>query len=154
MGIAQSLLSAWSSAVEPSSSTRFLKISIESEQAVLALEVPSESSSAKDDFALIEQKGNISPNEACYILYKLDKGKGWLFITYVSPTRSGMMSRRGQLGRKGCELTVAPRPAEEMAHTRARTRPVPLLQRSLVDLPTSSRYARSQRADRVYLLCG
>jgi hypothetical protein len=84
MGIAQSLLSAWSSAVEPSSSTRFLKISIESEQAVLALEVPSQSSSAKDDFALIEQKGNISPSEACYILYKLDKGKGWLFITYVS----------------------------------------------------------------------
>ena len=85
MGIAQSLLSAWSSAVEPNSTTRFLKISIQDEQAVLSLSVAQRSSnSAKDDFALVEEKGEISPTEPCYILYKLDKGKGWCFITYVS----------------------------------------------------------------------
>lgn len=115
MGIAQSLLSAWSSAVEPSSSTRFLKISIESEQAVLALEVAQQASSAKDDFALIEQKGNISPTEACYILYKLDKGKGWLFITYVSPTRSRQESVGSGSGR-GTSSAWAPSADEKMAH--------------------------------------
>jgi len=103
MGIAQSLLSAWSSALESNSTTRFLKISIQDEQAVLALSVAQRSSnSAKDDFALIEEKGQISPTEPCYILYKLDKGKGWCFITYVSllSTRSGWVAWCGGRGRR------------------------------------------------------
>lgn len=107
MGIAQSLLSAWSSAVEPNSTTRFLKVSIQDEQAVLSLSVPQRSStSAKDDFALVEEKGEISPTEPCYILYKLDRGKGWCFITYVSSSgvqEEGRWEAKGRRRRRRWE---------------------------------------------------
>lgn len=93
MGVQQSLLDAFASAnVSSASGTRFLKVTIENEQAVLALSVPSRGS-ADADFALVEEKAELKTNEAAYIIFKLDGSGGWCFITFVSLAVEAARSR-------------------------------------------------------------
>ncbi|CDZ98594.1 Protein tyrosine kinase 9/actin monomer-binding protein [Phaffia rhodozyma] len=81
MGVQQSILQAFNGS-PASTPVRFIKVSIQDEQAVLATSVPPRGS-VKEDFALIEENAQISITEPCYLLYRLDGNNAWLFITYV-----------------------------------------------------------------------
>lgn len=90
MGVQQSLLDKFTTATSSNSTTRFLVVKIQNEQAIIHHEQPSQGS-VEADFGLID----VAPTEACYILYALGNGKGWCFITYVSSSTTGSISGGG-----------------------------------------------------------